>query len=1309
MGDVTALMMDVITEKSGHTVTPMAVSVCLTPAAPAPLPLPYPVVGSSIEGIGDGPLRTKINGAVLATVGSVLKTCHGNEPGTLKEVVSLNTAGPCFIVMGAPVVLCELGMMGITGSMCMQNKAPTPGASGSASDAGGTGGAGGGGGEGSGSGGDGHGPGGPAGGGGAGGGGSNSGASGPGSSSAPADAHTCQNGHPVNVVTGHVVDQAIDLQLPGVIPLVWKRYYSSARRQDATASLGPGWAHGFEQRITDDERTLTLREGEGRLVYFARVAPGETTFHRKERLSLTRGDDGSYRVWSAAARLTHVFAADRPGAPALLREIRDPYDNLVRLEYDDQRLVRVHDTAGRTVHLAWKHGRITRLEVRVNDRLEQWVDYAYSGAGCLSAVIDAQGGAEEYEYDRFHRMIAAGLKNQSVFRYEYEANTGRCSKTWGPNGLYAIELVADAAAHTTEVLGEEPRIYAWNDQGLMTRESVPGGAVIEERAYDEDGFLIAEVNGAGEGTQYWFDARGNPIRTVGPTGNVTITEYDDNDLPTRRITPDQLVTTFTHDAKGALTGVAYPSGRVCSLSYDARGRLTAIHDGDGLARGFEYDAQHNSVAETDARGARFLYDYDGMGRPIAFTDALGRTTRIAYDRLGRRISARYPDGTTRQSGYDAMGKLIRDVDALGRVTQMEYAGMGVLTRLVEPGGRAWSFKYTSTERLAEIKNPRGEQYAFTYDDAGRVIEETTFDGRTHQYRWSDAGRLARIDYADRSWRAFSRDRLGNVIGEEASDQSTLAFQRDRMGRMLAAMIEEGGQRITTLFERDALGRVVTERQGDRAIRYELDARGRRTRRVMPDGATTRYAYDRGDGLIGVDHNGYLLAIERDAVGREIQRGRAGGLSIHRSYDEMNRLVEQRATAPTPGDGIPDVLAQRQWSYDRTGRVTRIDDARFGATSYRYDTLGRLLEATRGTHREVFGYDQAAALVQALSGLEASSARGAASAWTIAPGNQLQRTDKARYTHDRRGRRTGQIDLGSESPTRGQITEYRWDCRDRLREVTLPGGGRVEMTYDAFGRRVRKEVFSSDSAAARVVEFVWDGDALAADLDSERGSRCFVVEPGTQIQVLQEERGEVLACVNDHLGAPRELIDPGGKVAWAAAASAWGKIVETHADPASEAHRGRKVSSPFRLLGQYEDEETGLRATRFRYFDPEVGRWCSADPLGIDGGLDLYGFEGSPTHETDPLGLTTGTPHPPGVNTDHVPTGSYDQPNGGRTDIRQAEDHGAGVTHTHDPIINTAPDGRTFQNGRQQPGRPVSQEDVDNIMSGRAPRSRSKGR
>jgi RHS repeat-associated protein len=88
----------------------------------------------------------------------------------------------------------------------------------------------------------------------------------------------------------------------------------------------------------------------------------------------------------------------------------------------------------------------------------------------------------------------------------------------------------------------------------------------------------------------------------------------------------------------------------------------------------------------------------------------------------------------------------------------------------------------------------------------------------------------------------------------------------------------------------------------------------------------------------------------------------------------------------------------------------------------------------------------------------------------------------------------------------------------------------------------------------------------------------------------------------------------------------------------------------------------------------------------------------------------GEPNGTLVDTEATPRGSYDQPNGGRTDVLQGEDHGAGQSHTHDPIVNTNPKtGKTFVNGRQQPGRPVSAEDVKNIIEGVATPSAPKGR
>jgi hypothetical protein len=53
-----------------------------------------------------------------------------------------------------------------------------------------------------------------------------------------------------------------------------------------------------------------------------------------------------------------------------------------------------------------------------------------------------------------------------------------------------------------------------------------------------------------------------------------------------------------------------------------------------------------------------------------------------------------------------------------------------------------------------------------------------------------------------------------------------------------------------------------------------------------------------------------------------------------------------------------------------------------------------------------------------------------------------------------------------------------------------------------------------------------------------------------------------------------------------------------------------------------DDDAELAWTRFRCFDAETGTWISTDPLEISGGLNLYGFDGSPSAVVDPLGLST---------------------------------------------------------------------------------------
>jgi RHS repeat-associated protein len=1056
-------------------------------------------------------------------------------------------------------------------------------------------------------------------GGGKGDGGGGSGKKGDGGDSSGCSKKDCtKEGHPVDVATGEVIDEAIDISLPGIIPLVIERRYASSRASNRDTALGPGWAHSLEQWIEEKDRTIHLRDGEGRVIFFGKPKAGKTSFHRRERLELTVTAKGAYRIFSLDTRLTRVFEGS--GSRAYLQSIEDPHGNAVTLSYVNGSLVRVVDTAARELTFIWDRNRLARIDVRVGSEIHQTVEYHYSQARNLARVVDSLSNAEEYEYDGADRMTLSRLKNGTTFQYEYDPESDQCVRTWGPDGLHEIDFFADQRTRTTRADSEEPKLYHWNDAGLVTREETVDGVVLSERRFDEDRLLIEERNGAGDATRYERDERGHLTRTIDPGGNATTWEFA-GDLPVQRIGADGLKTLYTHDDRGNLVEIQYPSGAQYQLDYDNIGRLQSVRGPYGPVIRYEYDNHHNVVAETDARGARTTFEYDALGRATSMTDALGRTTRLTYDRLGRPVEIRRPDGTLTCQAFDARGNVTRVVDALGQSTTMEYGGTGVLTRVTQPDGQVWGFRYTSKERLREVENPRGEVYSFSYDAAGRVTDERTFDGRTLKYAYSKAGHLSRIDYPDGTFRAFNHDRLGNIIFEQSTDGIT-TFPRDAQGRLLSAVVEEGDRKVVTMFDRDKYGRVVTERQGDKTLRFEYDILGRRTKRILPNGSTTNYLYDALDELVAVEHDGYRLDIERDALGREVWRGNTGRVSIQSGYDAMDRLIEQRISGTSPTAEVTRTLVERKWSYDALGRVTEIQDGRWGTTAYRYDRIDQLLESRRGSLREIFAYDAAGSLRKVLSGFEAQSSE--TSEWEISPGNLLQRTETAKYSYDKRGRRVVKLDLRARehAGAEAERTEYKWDCRDRLREVVRPDGSRVCFSYDAFGRRVRKELIAAGAEAAeQVVDFVWDGDELAADMERTRGTRVFVHDPETFVPLLQAEQGQVFAVVNDHLGMPKELVSSDGRVAWSAAHSAWGQVVEVWRDEVSGLKR--PVESPFRLLGQYADDETGLCYTRFRYFDAEVGRWCSPDSLGFMGGQDLVAFDGSPSVDIDPLGLKGG--------------------------------------------------------------------------------------
>jgi type VI secretion system secreted protein VgrG len=64
----------------------------------------------------------------------------------------------------------------------------------------------------------------------------------------------------------------------------------------------------------------------------------------------------------------------------------------------------------------------------------------------------------------------------------------------------------------------------------------------------------------------------------------------------------------------------------------------------------------------------------------------------------------------------------------------------------------------------------------------------------------------------------------------------------------------------------------------------------------------------------------------------------------------------------------------------------------------------------------------------------------------------------------------------------------------------------------------------------------------------------------------------------------------------------------------------QVDNPIRFPGQYFDAESGLHYNRFRYYDPQVGRYVNQDPIGLLGGNNYEYALNIPTQAYDPMGL-----------------------------------------------------------------------------------------
>ena len=180
-------------------------------------------------------------------------------------------------------------------------------------------------------------------------------------------------------------------------------------------------------------------------------------------------------------------------------------------------------------------------------------------------------------------------------------------------------------------------------------------------------------------------------------------------------------------------------------------------------------------------------------------------------------------------------------------------------------------------------------------------------------------------------------------------------------------------------------------------------------------------------------------------------------------------------------------------------------------------------------------------------------------------------------------------------------------------MELPNGSVANYKYDAFGRRVEKQVVTDSGSAT--TEFVWQGDKLIAE-SSDSSYQSYIYELGS-FKPLALVKGEgvdsqVYYYHLDQIGTPTDITNATGQSVWSVQYRAYGNVLKQHIE---------EVVNPLRFQGQYYDAETGLHYNRHRYYSPNSGRFITADPIGLAGGLNNYQYVVNPTGWVDPLGLS----------------------------------------------------------------------------------------
>jgi RHS repeat-associated protein len=497
---------------------------------------------------------------------------------------------------------------------------------------------------------------------------------------------------------------------------------------------------------------------------------------------------------------------------------------------------------------------------------------------------------------------------------------------------------------------------------------------------------------------------------------------------------------------------------------------------------------------------------------------------------------------------------------------------------------------------------------------------------------------------------------GGVRDQERPQQTlcvvTWGYDDTTVGRYsvgrLSSMTDPAG---STSYSYDRRGLLrheerTTPTQETFNTRFRHSADGERTAVTYPSGTVLTYAHDYAGRPISAATPGRTLVTSAAYLpfGPATRIVYGNGTEQAMQYDGRYQMLENKLTT-TSG-----TIAEYDYASDGGGNVTAIADAvdaRYSRT-FAYDDLNRLTTANTGTalwRTGSYSYDAMGNMLSSKLGDGESVARQEAHfsyAGTTAKVATVRNNDIVDTGENLARRRLSGLQANSDGyhtvtyDAAGNELSYvatrTYSARNLLESVREPvetgsAQHRVQYEYDGRGIRLtRKESWGATVTGTTRYVYSPELQLLASTGNTGAIRHEFLWFGGRPLAQVSTDFTGPRWYFTDHLGTPILQTDQNAATAWRVEYEPYGDIYRTRAPEGTEQNPNATPDQPLRFPGQEAAmnwEGTEERYNIHRWYRSGWGRYTQADPIGLDGGVNLFAYAAAnPQRYSDRLGLDT---------------------------------------------------------------------------------------